>query len=114
MSNPEIARMESDDPFLGLKECRYAGRLYAGRDDPTDPMISPINGLLDGLCPISLFVGTRDLMLPDCRKLKGRFDAAGTPIEYREYPGMLHDWIMLRLPESHQALREVAAIIRAV
>ena len=114
MTNPEIQPMEYDDPFLGLKECIYAGQRYAGPDDPTDPKISPIYGNLKGLCPITLFVGTRDLMLPDCRKLKRLADEAGTPLNYREYEGMLHDWIMLRLAESQEALGEVAEILEGL
>ncbi|QVL30834.1 alpha/beta hydrolase [Telmatocola sphagniphila] len=113
MTNPDIPGVAQNDPYLGLKACIVAGQRYAQEDDPTDPSISPIYGDLRGLCPIHLFVGTHDIMLPDCRKLRNLADLAGASLNYREYPKMIHDWMMLNLPESQNALQQIVAIVNS-
>jgi hypothetical protein len=51
-----------------------------------------------GLAPVTLFVGTRDILFSDC-------------LNYHEYEAMLHDWMLISLPESKQVLREIVAIL---
>ncbi|MFB9690856.1 alpha/beta hydrolase fold domain-containing protein [Amycolatopsis plumensis] len=61
--------------------------------------VSPIHADLTGLAPITLFIGTRDVLLPDCRRFRARARDAGTELDYREYPGMFHNWLMQAIPE---------------
>jgi acetyl esterase/lipase len=58
-----------------------------------------------------LFIGTRDILYPDCRKLRDKAEAEGVKLNYREYEAMLHDWMLISLPESKQALREIVEIV---
>jgi len=111
MENPGIPEANRKDPYLGLHAAVTAGKRYAKNDDPRRPDISPIYGKLDGLGPVTLFVGTHDIMLPDCQKLRGLAQAAGIPFTYVEYKDMIHDWMMLKLPESEQARNEICKII---
>src|SRR5690625_5800457 len=46
---------------------REAARAYAGRTPLDDPDLSPINASLNGLPPVHLSVGLRDLFLADVR-----------------------------------------------
>ena len=66
------------------------------------------------MAPISLFAATRDILMPDCRKLRDLANAEGVKLDYREYEGMLHDWMLISLPESKQALKEIIAIVGTV
>lgn len=111
VSNPELAIYDKVDPFLGMQGLKYAGSIYARDVDPTNYLVSPVYGSLKDLAPISLFIGTRDMLLPDCRKLRERADAEGVKVNYREYEAMLHDWMLISLPESKQALKEIVEII---
>ena len=111
MSHPEIPVFDRIDPFLGYEGLKYAASLYATDVDPRDYLASPIYGSLAGLAPISLFIGTRDIFLPDCRRLRDKAVAEGVKLNYREYEAMLHDWMLITLPESKQALREIAEIV---
>ena len=111
LSNPEIAEVDKIDPFLGVEGLKYAGSVYARDVELTNYLVSPVYGSLKGLAPVSLFIGTRDLLLPDCRKLRDRAAAEGVKLNYREYEAMLHDWMMISLPESKQALKEILEII---
>jgi acetyl esterase/lipase len=109
LANSEIAPMARRDPMLAVPGLREAARMYAGDLPLDDPLLSPIHADLSGLGRISLFIGTRDIGLPDCRLLLRRAQKQRVPVDYFEYPGMFHDWMAaVLLPESRQVLRQVA------
>lgn len=104
-TDPSMPELDRHDPFLAIEGLREAGRLYAGGLDPHDPRVSPIYGDLEGLAPISVFTGTRDVLLADSRRLRALAAQRGVELDYEEYPGMFHGWILQDLPESHEATR---------
>lgn len=97
--------------MLGVAGLQEAGRLYAAGADPSNPQISPANADLTGLGPILVFVGTRDVLLPESRRLLRHAREAGIEIDYSEYPGMFHNWIMLPLPEAQTAMRHLENVV---
>ncbi len=109
LSNPEIAIVDRIDPFLGVQGLQYAGAAYARDVDPKSYLVSPVYGSLKDLAPATVFIGTRDIFLPDCRKLRARAAAENVKLNYREYDGMVHDWMLGPLPEAKQVLREIVA-----
>jgi acetyl esterase/lipase len=111
LSNPEIPEFDKIDPFLGVEGLRYGGEVYARDVDPRSYLVSPVYGDLRGLAPITLFIGTRDILFPDCRKLRDKAAAEGVQIDYREYEGMVHDWMLGPLPESKQTIREIVSTL---
>ena len=111
LSHPELPIFNKIDPFLDIQGLKYAGEVYARDVDPTHYLVSPVFGNLQDLAPISLFIGTRDILLPDCRKLRDRAQTEGVNLNYREYDAMLHDWMLISLPESKQALKEIVEVI---
>lgn len=108
LSNPEIATVDRLDPFLGVEGLQYAGAAYARNVDPQSYLVSPVYGSLKNLAPITIFIGTRDIFLPDCRKLRDKAVAENIKLNYREYDGMVHDWMLGPLPEAKQVFREIA------
>lgn len=112
VSNPDIPEVDKTDPFMGVRGLKYGGEVYARDVDPKSYLVSPVYGCVKNLAPISLFIGTRDILMPDCRVLRDKAKADGVPLNYREYPGMVHDWMLGPLPESKQVLREIVEIIR--
>jgi acetyl esterase/lipase len=107
LKNPEIASIDRTDPFLSPGSLQKAGRAYAGDSDPDIAMLSPINGTLDHLGEISIFVGSRDILVADARRLKALAEKVGIQINYREYRDMVHAWMLLNFRESKQAKREI-------
>ena len=85
----------------------WTGAAYARNVDPKHYLVSPLYGSLHNLAPVTLFIGTRDIFLPDCRKLRNKAIAENVNLNYREYDGMVHDWMLGPLPESKQVLREI-------
>lgn len=112
LSNPAIKDVDPSDLFLGVDGLKMAGEIYAG-GVPTDYyLLSPIYGSLDGLSKISVFIGSREILVADTRKLKAIANKKGIDLNYYEYPGMFHAWMLLNLPESKKARLEILKIIR--
>ncbi len=73
----------------------------------------PLYGPLTDLGRVSVFTGTRDVLNPDAHQLVSMATGlAGTDVVLYEYPGMVHDWMMLPIPEARQALAGMAHILR--
>lgn len=69
----------------------YFIQAYAGHvEDRTVPDISPLYGVLSGLPPMLLVVGSTDVLLEDNLALAGRLAAAGNDVEVRIYPESPH------------------------
>lgn len=107
LSHPDVPVYDKRDPFLDFEGLKYMASLYTRDVDPAHYLASPIYGSLRDLAPISVFIGTRDILFPDCCKLRDKAAAEGVKLNYREYEAMLHDWMLISLPESKQALREI-------
>ncbi|MBE1493775.1 acetyl esterase/lipase [Amycolatopsis lexingtonensis] len=112
LADPVSELLDETDPMLGIAGLREAGRMYAEGSTPHDPRVSPIHADLSGLAPITLFIGTRDVLLPDCRRFRDRAREAGTDLDYREYPGMFHNWLMQAIPEGREAMNHVERLLR--
>ena len=114
MSNPGIDAVEPHDPWLARPGLHVIADAWANGVDREDPRVSPVRGRLDGLPPVALHVGTRDITLPDCRLLRDRL--AGLPgsggCRYAEVPGALHVHPLLPVPEGRAARRDIVAFVR--
>lgn len=113
LSDPRIRAIAPHDPMLALPGCREAVRLWAADTPTDDPRISPLFGPLDGLPPVVVFTGTRDLLHPDALRLRDRLAYQGGAVALFRYPGMCHVFVGTPTPEARQALDEAGAFIRA-
>lgn len=113
LSNPEIKEIDPSDPFLGIEGLLKAGRSYAGKTPPDNPLLSPIYGSLQGLPGITVFAGANEILVADTRKLKRLAEAEGVPLDYYEYANMFHAWMLLNFPESHQARKQITGLINS-
>lgn len=111
LSNPEIAEFDKIDPFLGVEGLKYGGEVYARDVDPKSYLVSPVYGSLKDLAPVTLFIGTRDILYPDCRKLRDEAASEGVRLDYREYDQMVHNWMLGPMPEAKHAIAEIVETI---
>lgn len=107
MSNPEIKELEQKDLLLSAKTLKKCGSWYADGMDVKSPVLSPLYGKMEDLNSIGVFVGTEEIFLPDCRKLKQKVEASNTTLFYKEYSGMQHDWIVFPIKERNVLLQDV-------
>lgn len=112
MDNPEIKKYEDRDVILTTKGLMAAAQKYGGSTDFKNPYLSPIYGDFSKLCPMTVFTGTNDLLHPDSKKLREVCTSQDLPLNYFEYPGMFHDWVIFTfLPESKDALEKMKDIL---
>ena len=85
--------------------------LYAGDEDLSNPLLSPVNGDLKGFPPTILIYGTRDLLLSDTVRMHRALRKAGVDAQLHVYEGQSHgDYMRGALqpfPESLDAQAEI-------
>ncbi len=113
MSNPAIADVVHEDAFLLPEGLKAAGEIYAGGTDLKDPKLSPIYGDLKNLAPLTVFMGSHDILVCDARLLQERAKKENVALSYFEYPGMFHVWIAINIPESRDAINKIKNVILA-
>jgi acetyl esterase/lipase len=110
---PEQRAIEPRDAMLAIPGLLEAGRTYAGELTVDDPRVSPINGDLRGLPPITVFTGTEDLLNPDSHRLRQACAEVGVECELVEASGLPHGYPLMPTPEGRAARRRVAKLLRA-
>jgi acetyl esterase/lipase len=88
-----------------------AARLYAGKEDRNNPLISPVFGDFSKFPPTVLATGTRDLLLSDTVRVHTGLRAAGVESHLVCVEGMSHGEFLIvsTAPESQYVWGEVAA-----
>ncbi|WP_214110608.1 alpha/beta hydrolase [Acrocarpospora catenulata] len=81
---------------LGAAEMAWFIRKYAHGADPHDPRLSPLH-LPDksGLAPATVITAECDPLRDEGRAYADAMEAAGVPVTYRDYPGILHSFFVL-------------------
>ncbi|MFW6263608.1 MAG: alpha/beta hydrolase, partial [Thermotogota bacterium] len=112
-SNPGITKqLEKREKILTVVFLIKAGKHWVGEDDPKSYLVSPINGDLEGLPPITIFTGTYDLLFPDAQKLHEKLKSMGGRSELKVYDKMLHDFAIFPIPEAKRATDEIIEKVR--
>jgi monoterpene epsilon-lactone hydrolase len=87
--------------------------LYLGDADPSDPMVSPINGIFSGLPPLYIQVSDSEMLLDDSLRLARRCHTYDVPANVDIWRKVPHVWQAFAfLPESGEALEKGARFIR--
>jgi acetyl esterase/lipase len=112
MDNAKIEIIDKEDKMLSIKGLKNAGQKYAGSLDLKDYRVSPIYGNFTGLCRISIFTGTKDILNADSEKCKQLMKDEQINFNYFEYPKMFHDWVIISsLKESDDAINKVYTLV---
>ena len=101
------------DPSLATQDSKIASNFYAGRNDITNPDISPINGSYDSDFPPCLVTtGTRDLLLSLSIRLARVLRESGVDVDLQVWEGLWHvfEWDD-RIPEANQSLSNIAVFL---
>lgn len=105
--NEKMVDIEPDDPMLSIEFIKKCGRQYAGDFNLETPFISPIHGDFRGLPGISVYIGTHDILYPDCCIFKDLAEEQGVNINFVEYDKMIHVWMFYDIPEGKQVQKEI-------
>jgi len=111
LNNPRIKEVEQFDHILTVGSLTIAGDLYAGGDDKSKFLLSPINGSLTGIGEILIFIGTHDILWPDCRKLKNEAQEIGESFSLIEYFEMPHTFMLFPIPTAKDVIYKIKKVL---
>ena len=93
MSNPKIDKVA--DKKLDKNKLYLAGITYSrGINKDEDYFVSPVKGKFNKLKNVTIFIGTKDMLNPDCYVLQEKAKQEGVDIEIKEYENADHIWII--------------------
>jgi len=90
---------------------RSAAEMYGGEGDRTNYLLSPLNGDLDGIGRIALWVGSEECAYKPSIGLQEKAIKLNIDLEFHMYEGMHHDFFLLPIPETQRAISEMCAFI---
>lgn len=102
MTNPAIEAIQPFDPTLDITGLHFIAKLYSG-GDYKNPLISPLYGDYTNASPMSLFIGTKDILYPDCKLFYDQCKQKYIPISYYEYKDMIHIFPLFDIPQGNEA-----------
>jgi len=110
-----LDRNDECDPMFYGAGVRWMAPVYVGDASPCDPLASPIYADLSKLPPLLIHVSDTEVLLDDSMRLADRAKQCGVDVELRVWNDLPHAWpvfLAFRLPESFQALGEIAQFIQ--
>lgn len=102
------------DSFFGANDVLpMAAKAYARDADVTNPYISPYYGDFTGMPPILMQVGSYEMLYNDSKDIADRFPEI---ITLQVYPGMFHDFQMLkgRASQADKAWEEIEVFLKGL
>ncbi len=87
-------KSEDRDPLLSIAALSQSAHSYLSGSDPEDHLASPLFANLENLAPISIHVGTEEVLQNDARQLHDRLLAASGASTLKVWSGMVHDWAL--------------------
>lgn len=103
LKNEKIFEKEKEDKILKKSVLKLAADMYSGNENQEDYLMSPINGPLDKIKNIAMFVGTADILNPDTHILKEKIEQQGNiNFKFLEKENAVHNWIFEDLENSKE------------
>nr|WP_263313478.1 alpha/beta hydrolase [Mammaliicoccus sp. Marseille-Q6498] len=104
MDNAQITEaLQERDPMLTVESLKFAGDLWSGHTDKKHHLLSPTYGDLQDLPPMTIFVGTREILLPDIRLFNKKLQSFNNNIAYHEFMNQNHVFPIYPINEAKEA-----------
>lgn len=117
LQNPDINKIEQDDPILNKASLIISGEHYSGKDGKDSYLVNPVDGPLNNLKNVTIFTGTHDILNADANLLVERANRKNIKIDLREYEDAVHIWMLTRSskkPEykAEEAYQEIITLLK--
>ena len=112
MTSPSIQTNEGKD-VLTIDRSQSSAKMYYGNNDPKNPLISPLYGNLQGLPPLFIQTGTRDLLFDEAVAFAAKAKQAGVQVTLEKWQDMVHSWTLFssRFPEGQEAIDQIGKFL---
>jgi monoterpene epsilon-lactone hydrolase len=103
------------DPMVAEDGLLRMAKQYAGDNDPSTALISPVFADFKGLPPLLIQVGDAEVLLDDATRVAERAKSAGVDVKIEVWPEMVHVWHAFAkiLPEGQQAIDRIGEFVIA-
>ena len=104
LTNEDIATYQPLDPMLNVRDIQIKIAAYIGDGSYESPYVTPYYCNFEVLPTMTIFVGQREIFLPDCKKLYNELTQSGIDLNYYEFPYMNHTFAIFPMPESSECI----------
>jgi acetyl esterase/lipase len=103
------------DPIISAKTMPIFRDHYLGKNDPKNPLASPVFADYKGLPPILIQAGEHEMLRDDSIRAARKARADGIAVTLEVWPGMFHVFQSHEplLPEAREAIAHIGEFIRA-
>jgi acetyl esterase/lipase len=104
----------ADDEILHPRAMKLFRSAFVGKNDPTNPLISPIFADFRGLPPLLIHAGEVEMLSRDAEIVAERAQQAGVDVTLEIYPRMWHAWQIFypQIPQAGDSLQKIAGFLR--
>lgn len=91
-----------------------AAKAYSQIHDPNDPLISPTFGDLEGLPPLLIQTGTKEILHEEILAFAKKAEKNGVKVTLKSWPEMFHTWhfFSTQIPEGQKAIDEIGSFVK--
>ncbi len=101
------------DPIISARTMPEFRDRYLGQQDPRNPLASPVFGDYRGIPPLLIQVGEHEMLRDDSIRVAKKAAADGILVKFEVWPGMVHVFQIRGLPESREAIAQIADFMRS-
>lgn len=108
-----VTSRADSDPMVKPDGLYSLGSLYLNGIDPTTPLASPVFANMNGLPPLCIHVGGREILYDDAVTVANRARTAGVEVELVDEPELFHVWHAFApmLEEGQRAVEQIGAFL---
>lgn len=107
-------RVDSD-PMVKPEGLYSLGAKYLNGADPKNVLVSPVFDTMNGLPPLCIHVGGREILYDDAVTVANKARQAGVEVELLDEPELFHVWHAFApmLDEGQEAVQKIGAFLSA-
>lgn len=101
------------DPWFEPENISVVVGHYCPKEDPRNPLVSPVFANVAGLPPMLIHVGDDEILLSDSTRFADKLRQAGIEVELEVFPELWHVFQLFigAMPESKVAVQKIGAYI---
>nr|WP_319373166.1 alpha/beta hydrolase [uncultured Methanobacterium sp.] len=102
--------------WINYEQLDEIRKSYLNGQNPSNPLVSPICGDLEGLPPLMIQAGSRELLLCDINRFRDLAVKKEVKVNLEVWQDMFHSWQLFysQLPESDHSLRSIGEFVNGL